>query len=237
MGSGKRYSLKDCRKAAQLTYAAFKLLPRYIEAGMTERQLAWRMGRLLEQFGSQQRAFPVIAAFGSSAATPHHVPTSRRLKLGDMIKVDAGGVSNQMRGDVTRSYFFGKPTALFTKRFNAVLKAQQLAFKQIKPGASGNQIDAAARNYLKSQKLHTHFVHSLGHGVGRAIHQPPFLTPNRKGRRLLQVGEVVTDEPGVYEPGWGGIRLEDMVEVTAKGGKWLGKPVGSIKEIILLPHV
>lgn len=238
MGSGLknnngRYNLQACRQAAHITYYAFAKLPRYIIPGITERQLAWRMGRLLAAEGSQQRAFPVIAAFGSSAAEPHHKCTSRRLKPGEMIKVDAGGVFDLMRGDVTRTYFLGKPTAIFTKRFNAVLKAQELAFKQIKPGNSGQQVDAAARDYLRSQKLHLQFVHSLGHGVGRAIHQPPFLTPSRKGKRLLKVGEVVTDEPGVYEAGWGGIRLEDMVEVTVKGGKWLGRPVQSIQQITL----
>lgn len=233
MGNGARYNLVACRRAAKITYAAFQRLPQYIVAGITERQLAWRMGQLLRQFGSTQRAFPVIAAFGSSAAEPHHRCTSKRLQVGEMIKVDAGAVFNTMRGDVTRTYFLGTPTSLFRQRFQAVLKAQQLAFKKIAPGVAGNVIDAAARDYLKQQKLQSYFVHSLGHGVGRAIHQPPFLTPSKKGKRLLQVGEVVTDEPGVYEPGWGGIRLEDMVEVTARGGKWLGQPVQSIREMTL----
>ncbi|EKD79464.1 MAG: hypothetical protein ACD_41C00064G0009 [uncultured bacterium] len=231
MGSG--YNLPACRQAAHLTYAAFLRLPQFIVPGITEQQLAWRMGQLLRAQGSEKRAFPVIAAFGSNAAEPHHKCTSRRLKTGEMIKVDAGAVYRDMRGDVTRTYFLGKPTAVFTKRFKAVLKAQQLAFKKIKPGVSGNTVDAAARDYLRRQKLHGHFIHSLGHGVGRAIHQPPFLTSRSKGKRLLQVGEVVTDEPGVYEAGWGGIRLEDMVEVTATSGKWLGQPVRNIQEIIL----
>lgn len=227
------YDLVACRKAAHITYRAFAQLPKYIRPGITERQLAWRMGQLLRQAGSEQRAFPVIAAFGSSAAEPHHKCTNRALKVGELIKVDAGGVYRLMRGDVTRTYFFGKPTAVFTKRFNAVLKAQQLAFKLMQAGNSGQAVDAAARNYLRAQNLHLHFIHSLGHGVGRAIHQPPFMTPSRKGRRLIQVGEVITDEPGVYETGWGGIRLEDMVEITKHGPKWLGQPVKSIQDIIV----
>lgn len=230
---GVRYNLPACRRVADITYAAFAQLPRYIVPGITEHQLAWRMGQLLRAKGSQQRAFPVIAAFGSSAAEPHHRCTSRRLKIGEMIKVDAGGVYQHMRGDVTRTYFLGKPTTTFSQRFNAVLKAQQLAFAQIKAGHTGNQVDAAARNYLRSQKLHVHFIHSLGHGVGRAIHQPPFLSPSHKGQRVLNVGEVVTDEPGIYEAGWGGIRLEDMVEITKQGGRWLGQPVQSIRQITL----
>lgn len=233
MGSGPSYNLPACRTAARLTYAAFAKLPRYIVSGMTEHQLAWRMGKLLREQGSVKRAFPVIAAFGAHAAEPHHRCTNRRLKVEEMIKVDAGAVYHDMRGDVTRTYWLGKPTALFIQRFKAVLKAQQVAFKKIKPGVSGNAVDAAARNYLRRKHLHVHFIHSLGHGVGRAIHQPPFLTATRKGRRLLRVGEVVTDEPGIYEAGWGGIRLEDMVEITRTGGKWLGEPVRSIKEIII----
>lgn len=235
MTSGIRYNLSACRRAAGITYAAFTKVSSYIVLGMTERQLAWRMGQLLRAAGSVKLAFPVIAAFGSNAAEPHHKCTSRRLKIGEMIKLDAGAVYQDMRGDVTRTFFLGKPTAVFHQRFNAVLKAQQLAFKKIKPGVSGNEVDAAARNYLRRQHLQGYFIHSLGHGVGRAIHQPPFLTPKHQGRRLLQVGEVVTDEPGVYEPGWGGIRLEDMVEITRTGGRWLGETIKSIQQIILQP--
>ncbi|MFA6474801.1 MAG: M24 family metallopeptidase [Patescibacteria group bacterium] len=233
MGSGPSYNLPACRKVARITYRAFRFLPRYIVIGITEKQLAWRMGRLLTEAYSEQRAFPVIAAFGSSAAEPHHKPTSRRLQLGDMVKVDAGGVYQHMRGDVTRTYFMGAPTSLFRTRFYAVLQAQRLAFKKIKPGVTGNVVDQVARQYLQSQHLDKLFIHGLGHGVGRAIHQPPFLSPSRRGRRLLQIGDVITDEPGVYEPGWGGIRLEDMVEVTKAGGKWLGEPVRGIDEIII----
>lgn len=233
MGTGARYNLPAIRKAARMTYAAFRELPMYICLGMTERQLAWRMGRLLEKFGSQQRAFPVIAAFGEQSAEPHHKANGRRLKLGDMIKVDAGAVYQQMRGDVTRTWFMGKPTAQFKRRYRAVYQAQQLAFTHIKAGRSGMSVDAVARTYLQRQGLDKLFIHSLGHGVGRAIHQPPFLTPRRKGYRLLKVGEVVTDEPGVYEKGWGGIRLEDMVEITAQGPKWLGQADSQFERIVL----
>lgn len=233
MGSGPRYNLRACRKAATITYRAFQQLPQYITVGITERQLAWRMGQLLAAAGSEQRAFPVIAAFGEQAAEPHHKPTSRRLRAGDMIKVDAGGVYQQMRGDVTRSYFFGKPTSLFRERYQHVYRAQQLAFKAIKAGVTGASVDAVARTYLRQHHLDKLFIHSLGHGVGRAIHQPPFLTPSRKGKRLLAVGDVVTDEPGVYQAGWGGIRLEDMVEITNHGPRWLGQAPRQLYQITL----
>lgn len=237
MGSGlnnnSRYHLPACRTVAAITYQAFQQLPRYIINGMTERQLAWRMGRLLQAAGSERRAFPVIAAFGEQAAEPHHKPTDRRLRNGDMVKVDAGGIFQQMRGDVTRTYFSGQPTGLFRERYQHVYRAQQLAFKAIKAGAIGSKVDAVARQYLRTHHLDKLFIHSLGHGVGRAIHQPPFLTPNRKGRRLLHVGDVVTDEPGVYETGWGGIRIEDMIEITQQGSIWLGQAPRHLRQITL----
>lgn len=235
MGTGERYHLPSIRRAAKITYQAFIQLPRYIELGMTERQLAWRMGRLLQAGGSVKRAFPVIAAFGEQAAEPHHIPTDRCLQVGDMIKVDAGAVYQEMRGDVTRTWFYGQPTALFRTRYIAVYTAQELAFAAIQAGKTGAEVDAVARDYLRQQKLNHLFIHSLGHGVGRAIHQPPFLTPRKKGQRVLQVGEVVTDEPGVYEKGWGGIRIEDMVEITRQGPRWLGEAPRKFEEIVIKP--
>ncbi len=234
---GEKAKLTASRRAANITYAALRAPPKYFQLGMTERQLAWRMGRLLEKFGSTKRAFPVIAAFGEQSAQPHHVPNSRRLRSGDIIKVDAGAVWRQHRGDVTRTCFFGRPRPpqKFCRRYLAVYRAQQLAFRQIRAGVSGKAIDKIARVYLHRRGLGKYFIHGLGHGVGRAIHQPPFLTPKPKGRRQLRVGEVVTNEPGVYELGWGGIRIEDMVEVTARGPRWLGTAPRLLHQIIIQP--
>ena len=150
-----RYHLPSSRKVAQSTYAAFRELPSFIVPGMSERQLAWRMGRLLEQNGSEQRAFPVIVAFGEQAAQPHHVPTGRVLRRGDMIKVDAGGVYNSMRGDVTRTFFFGTPTKKFITRYSAVFTAQQKAFPHYKAGAIGKDIDTIARDYKNTEITQT----------------------------------------------------------------------------------
>lgn len=235
MGTGPRYKLSDCRKAAVITYHAFREIPRYIRSGITEQQLAWRMGWLLRKFGSQQRAFPTIVAFGSSAAEPHHKPTSRRLKMGDCVKIDAGAVYRHMRGDVTRTFFFGRPNKKSAQRYQAVLYAQQLAFANFKAGSNGKEIDNIARRYLVQQKIGHLFIHSLGHGVGRAIHQPPFLTPRPHGKRVLRVGEVITCEPGIYENGWGGIRIEDMVEITKHGPQWMGQAPKELKDICIDP--
>lgn len=235
MATGQRYNLTACRQAANSTYKAFRKIAEYVEIGMTERQLARCMARLLKGFGSEKLAFPVIAAFGEQAAEPHHVPNGRRLKRGDMIKIDAGAVYRYMRGDVTRTYFFGTPTAKFIKRYQAVYTAQQKAFWYFTVGRTGQEIDTIARTYLRKQRLHTHFVHSLGHGVGRAIHQSPWITSTRRGVTSLQVGQVVTNEPGVYEPGWGGIRIEDMIEITKSGPKWMGQAPRKLKDIVIDP--
>lgn len=225
------------RKAADITYAAFREIKQYVRVGMRERQLAWRMGRLLVSHGSRKHAFPVIVAFGEQAAEPHHVPGARSLRVGDMIKIDAGAVWHDMRGDVTRTYFFGKaPSRKFIQRYEAVYEAQRIAFAHYRAGRTGQQIDAVARNYLRTRRLDKLFIHSLGHGVGRAIHQPPWITPSvQRGSRPLRVGEVITNEPGVYESGWGGIRIEDMLEVTARGPKWLGYAPKQLRQIIIRP--
>ena len=222
-------------KSADITYAAFRDIRHYIVAGMRERQLAWRMGRLLEKYGSQKHAFPVIVAFGEQAAEPHHVPGARQLRSGDMIKIDAGAVWHTMRGDVTRTYYFGNtPPRKFVQRYEAVYGAQQAAFPFFRAGKTGQEIDTVARAYLRNCRLHRLFIHSLGHGVGRAIHQPPWISSSaRRGNRPLRIGEVITNEPGVYEPGWGGIRLEDMLEVTPRGPKWLGTAPKQLKQIII----
>lgn len=227
------YNLPACRQAANTTYAAFREITYWIRLGIRERQLAWRMGRILEDHGSEKLAFPVIVAFGENAAQPHHVPTARALCIGDMIKIDAGGVVKSMRGDVTRTYFFGKPTQKFIKRYQAVYTAQHKALSHFKPGNTGQHIDAVARNYLQSQRLGKLFMHSLGHGVGRAIHQAPWITPGKRGKNSLKIGQIVTNEPGIYEKGWGGIRIEDMLEITAKGATLLGEASSKLSDIIL----
>lgn len=233
MGTGPRYNLPALRKVAAITYQAFSEIPNYIEAGMSERQVAWRMGHLLRKAGSHKRAFRVIVAFGEQAAEPHHWPNERVLRYGDMIKIDAGGVYNDMRGDVTRTFFLGKPDQKFINRYTAVYTAQQNAFPYFTAGTSGREIDLVARNYLKGKRLHKLFIHSLGHGVGRAIHQLPWVTPTRKGENVLKVGQVVTNEPGVYEAGWGGIRIEDMIEITKAGPKWMGQAPSKLKDIVI----
>ncbi len=233
MGTGPRYNLPAIRKAATITYAAFCDIKEFIKPGMTERQLAWRMSRLLSKHGSEKTAFPVIVAFGKSAANMHHKPGKNKLKPGDMIKIDAGAVYKTMRGDVTRTFFLGTPDKKFIKRYQAVLKAQITALPFYKPNQVGISIDAKARNYFKKQRLGKYFIHSLGHGVGRAIHQAPWITPTKKGNCIIQAGQVITLEPGLYETGWGGIRIEDMVEVTKTKSKILGKAPKNLKDIII----
>ena len=232
-----RYNLPAIRVAADITYAAFRAIPEYITHGINERQLAWRMGRLLQSGGSHKRAFPVIVAFGENAAEPHHVPTSRKLQFGDIVKIDAGAVYDNMRGDVTRTYLYHRsktvPSVKFKRRYQAVLAAQHKAMPFFTAGTIGSDIDKVARQYLRSKKMHTLFIHSLGHGVGRAIHQPPWITPSRRGNRPLRVGEVVTNEPGIYQVGWGGIRIEDMVEITRSGPKVMGDASSQYEDILI----
>lgn len=187
---------------------------------MTERQIARLVGALLRDEGAEKLAFPTIAALTENAAEPHHKPTDRVARAGDLLVLDMGGVYNGMRADMTRTLFFGKPRPVFVQWYNAVLQAQMRAYRGVRAGRTGESIDRIAREYLRSQALSRYFIHSLGHGVGRAIHQPPWLSP-RKGSTILRVGDAVTIEPGVYLVGTGGVRIEDTCWVLQYGARWL----------------
>lgn len=211
---------KDIQQSAEINVAAFQRAKRLIRVGMTERQIARLVGSLLRDEGAEKLAFPTIAALTEGAAEPHHKPTDRVARVGDLLVLDMGGVYNGMRADMTRTLFFGKPRPQFVTWYNAVLDAQMRAYRGVRAGRTGESIDRIARDYLATQKLSQYFIHSLGHGVGRAIHQPPWLSP-RRGETILRTGDAVTIEPGVYLVGKGGVRIEDTCWVLPTGARWL----------------
>jgi Xaa-Pro aminopeptidase len=202
------------KKAAAITDAAFEKVVKNIMLGMTEKELAWELEKLLKESGSQVLPFEIIVASGPRAALPHAKPSERVIEDGDAVVIDMGAKYEGYACDLTRTVCAGKADNTFKKVYNTVLKAQKTAIAKIGKGISGKEADRAAREIIVKAGYGEAFGHSLGHGVGLAAHEPPRLGP--KSEDTLKNGMVFTIEPGVYISGWGGVRIEDTV-VMEKG--------------------
>lgn len=188
------------------------LLPQLTE-GMTESEVATLLEFEMRRAGSHMLSFETICAFGDSAAEPHHQPTQRQLKRGDLVKLDFGAVHAGYHSDMTRTIAFGEPDPEHAKIYELVRGAQQAGVDAVRAGATNGDVDAATRAYLKE---HGHgFGHGTGHGVGLEIHEAPAI--RQGGSDPLLAGMVITVEPGIYLPGMCGVRIEDSVVVTADG--------------------
>jgi Xaa-Pro dipeptidase len=200
-----------------------------LRAGLSERQLAREMETAMLDAGADDRSFDSIVAFGEHAAEPHHRPTDRELATGDVVKLDFGALSDGYHADMTRTIAFGEPEPRMREIRDVVAAANRAGTDAVRPGATTVEVDAAARTIVADAGYADAFPHGLGHGVGLEIHEDPYLRWHT-GIELEQ-GMVVTIEPGVYIPGLGGVRIEDMVEVTADGGRSMPR---SSKELIIL---
>ncbi|MCF7846397.1 MAG: M24 family metallopeptidase [Candidatus Peribacteraceae bacterium] len=172
-------------------------------------------------------AFRPVVAFGRNAAEPHHKPAKRRLKVGDIVKIDLGVKVGGFCSDLTRTFFTDKPTEFQKFAYSAVLAAQKLGIRKVRAGISGKDLDASVRDFLERKKLAKHFIHSLGHGLGRKIHQAPKIGP--KSKSVLKIGDVITIEPGVYLKNRFGIRIEDTLIVKKNGAEILTKSPKKLK--------
>jgi len=202
------------KKAAKLAAKGYYHAVNALKTGISEEEVA----RILKLFwlenGSNSISFEPIVAFGKHSACPHHRPTSKKLKKGDIVLFDLGTNYEHYASDMTRVLFFGKPDPRLVKIYQIVLEAQERALKKCQPGAKISALDKTARGYIAKQGYGKEFSHSLGHGVGLEIHEEPTMKGNSGS---LEAGMVITIEPGVYVPSLGGIRIEDTVIIT-KGG-------------------
>jgi len=201
--------IKLITQAAELADAAYEYVETEIKAGMTEKEIAWEIEKTLRERASQTIPFDIIVASGPNAALPHARPTSRTIEPGEPIVIDMGARIDGYCSDLSRSICIGKRDDRFNEIYNIVLKAQQTAIDAIKEGVTGEEVDAAARKYIKDAGYGEAFGHGLGHGVGLATHELPHIAPNSK--EPLIDGMIFTVEPGIYLPEWGGVRIEDMV--------------------------
>ncbi|PID72104.1 MAG: peptidase M24 [Desulfobulbus propionicus] len=207
--------LELLRKSTQLNEQVFQMVYNAIEPGMTEREVALSIDLTMHEIGAERPSFDTIVAFGSNAAKPHAIPTDRVLEPGQLVLIDMGLVYKGYCSDMTRTFVAGKPDKTFKQRQRLVRKAQLAGINAIKAGVTGKKVDSAARKVIKNAGYGDAFQHSLGHGVGIAVHENPRLSP--LSTKKLKPGMVVTVEPGIYLPEWGGIRLENMVVVTEDG--------------------
>jgi Xaa-Pro aminopeptidase len=205
--------LDAIRRAAAITNIAFE---RFADedkiVGRTERELAWRFEQFLHEAHAEGVAFAVTMASGPNSARPHTELTDRRLEPGETLIVDAGCVVDGYCSDCTRTFATGPLSDELKRAYEVCLDAQLAALDAVRPGASGPGVDSAARDRIASAGFGDAFGHGLGHGVGLVVHEDPRLA--QESTSILEVGNVVTVEPGIYLSGLGGIRIEDLVVVT-----------------------
>lgn len=189
-------------------------------AGKTEAEVAAIIVELMRGVGLPKVSF-VIVASGPHSASPHHAPGERRLESGDVVVVDFGGPHRHYQSDITRTFCVGEPSAEVARVHAAVGRAQEAALRAVKPGVTAGEVDAVARRFLAEDGLADHFIHRTGHGLGLDVHEEPYLVAG--SREVLREGMVFSVEPGVYLPGRFGVRIEDIVEVTATGAARLNR--------------
>lgn len=199
------------RRAAIVADEVMAAAARLLKPGVREFEVAAEIEYQMKKRGASGTAFETIVAFGERSALPHARATAKRLRKNELVVLDLGAILAHYCSDITRTYYVGRASSRVRGWYYAVLEAQQAAIAAVKDGASCAEVDAAARNVLAGYKLDRYFVHSTGHGLGLEVHEDPRLA--RGQTRVLEPGNVITIEPGVYFPGVGGIRVEDDVAV------------------------
>lgn len=212
--------LARLRRAAAVVDRVVERLAAEIRPGRSEAELAALAGLLIGEEGGDGPAFPPAVLAGPKSALPHGQPSRALLAEGDLVIVDIGAVVDGYCSDITRTFVCGRPPdARQRELLEVVRRAQRAGIDAAQAGASCSQVDRAARAVIEAEGLGERFVHRTGHGLGLEVHEAPYLTPG-SGDRLVS-GNVVTVEPGVYLPGYGGVRIEDDVAVTEAGPELL----------------
>ncbi|MFI6905434.1 M24 family metallopeptidase [Nonomuraea sp. NPDC050394] len=217
------------RMACAISDQAFSDISENIRPGATERHVARVLEHRMIELGADKVAFESIVAAGTNGAVPHHTPTDRELRKGDLVTLDFGANYRGYHADMTRTVSLGEPAAWQREIYDLVAAAQKAGREALAPGATAKEIDSAARGVIAEAGHAGHFRHGLGHGVGLEIHEEPFLGPARTGR--LEDRVPITVEPGVYLPGQGGVRIEDTLVTRVGGPELLTK---TTKELLVL---
>lgn len=209
------------RSSSLLNDTAMEKVIDLVSEMLPEKYLAKAIKNIFEKEGADGVSFEPIVGYGQNTSNPHHIPTTAKLKDGDVVLIDMGCTKNYYCSDMTRTVFFSKPIETMKDIYQIVLEANLKAIEKVKAGLKICEIDAAARNYIESKGYGKYFTHRTGHGVGIEIHEKPYISSNSEG--ILTPGMIFSIEPGIYLPGVGGVRIEDLVLVTDNGCEVLNK--------------
>lgn len=203
------------RRACQIASAAFEHATTVIRVGVRESEVGWALERFMREAGGEGIKANHVIASGPRSALPHGRATDRVLERGDLITLDIGAVVDGYMSDMTRTFAIGAADARQREVYEWVREAQAMALGMVRPGAIAQEIDAAVRAYFAERGVADAFVHTLGHAIGMEAHEYPRLAPG--DTTVLTPGIVTSVEPGLYFPGWGGVRIEDLVALTGDG--------------------
>ncbi len=221
--------LKIIRQAARIADRTFEEIIKEIKPGMRENEVAMRLEFLMREMGASSSSFDIIVASGKRSALPHGTASDKVLERGDLVTLDFGAFYKGYASDITRTLMLGKPDEKQKEIYDIVLEAGKLAINSIRPGITGREADAVARDYIARHGYQDYFGHGTGHGLGLEVHESPRLSV--QGDTRLAPGMVVTVEPGIYLPDFGGVRIEDDVLVTGSGCEVL---THCTKELIII---
>ncbi len=202
------------KRAVEIADKAFTDIAAALEPGQTERDIAWRLEKSMREQGAEGNSFDLIVAAGPNAALPHHRPDDTQLKMNETLIIDMGCRLEGYCSDLSRTVWLGKPTDQYRRVYDTVLAAQETAINAVQAGMTGHECDKLARDVIEKAGFGDNFGHGTGHGVGLDIHENPRVSRNQKN--VLKDEMAFTIEPGIYLPGWGGVRIEDIV-ILEKG--------------------
>jgi len=213
--------LATLRRAIAITDGALAQVRPLLRPAMRERELAWELHKAIVELGGDGLAFDIIVAAGPNSARPHYRAGAAELGSGQPIVIDFGGLLDGYHADMTRTLILGEPDAKFREIYGLVRKALEHTTSGLQPGITGQAADALARDVIAAAGYGPNFSHGLGHGVGLNIHEEPRLSSLNPA--ALPLNSVFSIEPGIYLPGWGGVRLENLVYFTAQGAETLSQ--------------
>jgi len=217
------YIKKACNDADKVMDYALK----NVRPGISENRLKGMIEIYIKRNGFSGPGFDIIVASGKNASMPHATSTDKRIKTKETVILDLGIQCNGYNSDLTRTVFTGRIERTYYHIYNIVSVAQKMAIAAIRPGIEARRLDKISRQYISDRGFGKYFIHSLGHGVGLEVHEEPSISQNSQA--VLEEGMVVTIEPGIYIPQWGGVRIEDTVLVTSNGCKVLTSEDGTCR--------
>ena len=197
------------KSAASLADRAIVHALDLVEPGISEFDIAWTIEKFLKENGADDIAFDTIVATGANSSKPHHRAGGTIVNRGDPLVIDMGASIKGYNSDITRTVIVEGRDNQFNRVYDTVLEAQMAAINSIEEGVSAKDLDLVARKVIEDRGYGKNFSHGLGHGIGLAVHEMPMVVPSSE--TLLEHGMIFTVEPGVYIPGWGGVRIEDMI--------------------------